>query len=108
MTLQVWDNDTFSADDFLGILILDLARLPRGSKTSKTCDLSIFQLNTQYLNLFKTRRTKGWWPFTTIEDNNEVFAGCVELELEILKKEDAEKSVAGSGRNEPQALPFPK
>lgn len=108
ITLQIWDNDTFSADDFLGILILDLTKLPRGAKASKTCDLSILHSNAPRLNLFRTRRTKGWWPFITVEDNREVFAGCIELEIEILKKEDAEKSVAGLGRNKPQALPPPK
>lgn len=70
--------------------------------------MSILQENAPRINLFRTRRTKGWWPFKTVEDNYEIFAGCVELELEILKKEDAERSAAGLGRNQPQALPPPK
>ncbi|RZC37045.1 otoferlin [Asbolus verrucosus] len=110
LTLQSWDNDTFSSHDFLGILTLELSRLPRGARVAKTCSLSILQSNAPVLNLFKIRRTRGWWPLKAVdaETESEIFAGALELEFELLKKEDAENSPAGKGRNEPQALPKPK
>ena len=35
LTLQVWDADSFSKDDFLGSIMLDLNKFPRGAKTAK-------------------------------------------------------------------------
>ena len=34
LTLQVWDADHFSKDDFLGAITLDLNRFPRGNGKS--------------------------------------------------------------------------
>lgn len=63
LTLQVWDNDTFSRNDFLGSVTLDLTHLPRGSKSSKKCSLNMLDIDSPKINLFKVKRTKGWWPF---------------------------------------------
>uniref|UniRef100_A0A673LN86 Otoferlin n=1 Tax=Sinocyclocheilus rhinocerous TaxID=307959 RepID=A0A673LN86_9TELE len=41
LTLQVWDADHFSADDFLGAIELDLNKFPRGAKTAKQCSLNM-------------------------------------------------------------------
>ncbi|KFV69722.1 Myoferlin, partial [Dryobates pubescens] len=37
LILQVWDNDKFSADDFLGVLELELTRLPRPAQSPRDC-----------------------------------------------------------------------
>ncbi|XP_049542639.1 myoferlin [Anopheles darlingi] len=37
LTVQIWDNDSFSADDFLGTLELNLARLPVPARTADRC-----------------------------------------------------------------------
>lgn len=96
LILQVWENDTFSKDDFLGkkdfrdcmrvgkaikmilnrcvyflilfekiigTLDLELSRMPRGSKGPEQCNLSMLEPKVPRINLFRTKRTKGWWPF---------------------------------------------
>ena len=37
--VQIWDNDIFQADDFLGVLELNLNRMPKPSKFAKTVSL---------------------------------------------------------------------
>ncbi|KAF7282748.1 hypothetical protein GWI33_002001 [Rhynchophorus ferrugineus] len=108
--LTIWDNDTFSQDDFLGSLNLELSKLPRGARSAQKCDLSVMKPSTKRLNLFKTRRTKGWWPFRSVDKRTkkEVLGGKLEAEFEILTKEEAQKAPAGLGRQGPQALPPPK
>lgn len=39
--LQVWDNDKFSADDFLGQVTLDLQNMPKPKKSASDCDLQM-------------------------------------------------------------------
>ena len=62
--MQVWDADHFSKDDFLGAITLDLNRFPRGAKTAKQCSLGMVKSDGSIpmVNLFKQKRTKGWWP----------------------------------------------
>ena len=62
--MQVWDADHFSKDDFLGAITLDLNRFPRGAKTAKQCNLGMVKpdVSIPMINLFKQKRTKGWWP----------------------------------------------
>lgn len=67
LELQVWDNDFFS-DDFLGSLNLELSSMPRGAKISTSCRLNMFEETTPKIDLFKVRRTRGWWPFRYILD----------------------------------------
>uniref|UniRef100_A0AAY4BDG2 Otoferlin n=1 Tax=Denticeps clupeoides TaxID=299321 RepID=A0AAY4BDG2_9TELE len=74
LTLQVWDADHFSADDFLGAIELDLNRFPRGAKTAKQCSIDMVQ-NEQELptiSIFKQKRVKGWWPFVACDENDEM------------------------------------
>ena len=37
--VQIWDNDIFHADDFLGVLELDLHCMPKASKFAKFASL---------------------------------------------------------------------
>uniref|UniRef100_A0A672UR72 Otoferlin n=1 Tax=Strigops habroptila TaxID=2489341 RepID=A0A672UR72_STRHB len=108
LTLQVWDADHFSADDFLGAIELDLNRFPRGAKTSKQCSLEMVtnEAELPMISIFKQKRVKGWWPFVARDENDEL-EGKVEAELHLLTAEEAEKSPAGLARNEPDPLEKP-
>ncbi|XP_040283026.1 otoferlin [Bufo bufo] len=110
LTLQVWDADHFSADDFLGAIELDLNRFPRGAKTAKQCsiDMAAPEVDLPMVSIFKQKRVKGWWPFVARNENDEMeLTGKVEAELHLMTAEEAEKSPAGLGRNEPDPLEKP-
>ncbi|KAM4529505.1 otoferlin isoform 7-T7 [Fundulus diaphanus] len=110
LTLQVWDADHFSADDFLGAIELDLNRFPRGAKTAKQCTLNMIRTEQELptISIFKQKRVKGWWPFVARDENDEMeLTGKVEAELHLVTAEEAEKSPVGLGRNEPDPLEKP-
>uniref|UniRef100_A0A4W6EXE1 Otoferlin n=1 Tax=Lates calcarifer TaxID=8187 RepID=A0A4W6EXE1_LATCA len=111
LNLQVWDADHFSADDFLGAIELDLNRFPRGAKTAKQCTIEMVtnEAEMPMVSIFKQKRVKGWWPFVARNEEDEFeLTGKVEAELHLLTGEEAEKSPAGEGRNEPDPLEKPK
>jgi len=90
LNLQIWDNDKFSPDDFLGkffrfffctyrlinsmrigALTLDLNRLYKPAKDSDVCTLEM--LNDQLKNdvsIFEIKRLKGWWPCVDLQSGN--------------------------------------
>ncbi|XP_074471830.1 otoferlin isoform X5 [Sebastes fasciatus] len=110
LTMQVWDADHFSADDFLGAIELDLNRFPRGAKTAKQCSLDMIRNEHELptISIFKQKRVKGWWPFVARDENDEMeLTGKVEAELHLVMAEEAEKSPVGLGRNEPDPLEKP-
>uniref|UniRef100_UPI0035900243 otoferlin-like isoform X2 n=1 Tax=Myxine glutinosa TaxID=7769 RepID=UPI0035900243 len=110
LTLQVWDADHFSSDDFLGSIELDLNRFARGAKSAKQCSLKIVKMDGSVpLNsIFKLKRIKGWWPLTFRDENDEEkLAGKVEAEMHLLTSDEAEKSPVGQARNEPEPLEKP-
>ena len=74
LTLQVWDADSFSKDDFLGSIMLDLNKFPRGAKTAKQCNLGMLKTDgtVPTMSLFKQKRTKGWWPMYAQDENDEL------------------------------------
>ena len=112
-------------DDFLGSITLDLNKFPRGAKTAKQCNLGMLKTDgtVPTMNLFKQKRTKGWWPMYAKDENDELILqvdcslsilttdsllqGKVEAELILMSSEEAEKSPAGLGREEPSALEKP-
>lgn len=107
LVLQLWDSDALSADDFLGDIALNLADMPRPSKTGIQCNIDTMT-NEKRDNIFTKKQIKGWWPFilNTEEAEPEV-TGKVEAELQLLTEMEAEEDPAGLGRKEPNALPFP-
>ena len=111
LVLQVWDADHFSADDFLGSITLDLNKMPKGTKTAKSCGIELAETdnkNVPTISLFKLRRFKGWWPFVNKNDQDEMeITGKVEAELHLMTAEEAEKAPAGLGRDEPDPLEKP-
>ncbi|CBY31901.1 unnamed protein product [Oikopleura dioica] len=114
LTLQVWDADHFSADDFLGEITLDLNAMPRGAKTAKSCTVETCTLengNLPTVSLFQLRRIKGWWPFLRTDEANPTgekeVTGKVEAEIHLMTFEESEKAPAGRGREEPDPLEKP-
>ncbi|XP_007937072.1 otoferlin [Orycteropus afer afer] len=110
LTLQIWDADHFSADDFLGAIELDLNRFPRGAKTAKQCtmEMATGEVDVPLISIFKQKRVKGWWPLLARNENDEFeLTGKVEAELHLLTAEEAEKNPVGLARNEPDPLEKP-
>ena len=50
---------------------MDLNRFPRAAKTVKQCTLDMLKTDgsVPMINLFKQKRTKGWWPLYIKTDN---------------------------------------
>ncbi|XP_027762435.1 fer-1-like protein 5 [Empidonax traillii] len=118
LILQVWDNDKFKADDLLGILELDLTKLPHPALTPRLCKAMPWEppsipwpwcrtpaLAPSPINLFRMRRVRGWWPCTVQEDGAQRISGKLELSLELLTAEEAEERPVGKGREEPNKYP---
>ncbi|XP_054260543.1 otoferlin-like [Macrosteles quadrilineatus] len=106
--LQVWDSDRISPDDFIGAMVLELCKMPRGATSVRSCKPKRFLSPSHTVDLFKVKRLKGWWPFfqmsSDIEPKN---AGFLEAEFHLLTKEEALFNPAGLGRAAPNALPAP-
>ncbi|XP_053686796.1 fer-1-like protein 6 [Sabethes cyaneus] len=109
LTVQVWDNDLFSRDDFLGTLNLNLAHLPQPATKPSKCILQTTMKSAggQDANLFRVDKLRGWYPIVGKVDNKIVQTGKIELELEVLTEEEAILRPAGRGRKSPQSLPAP-
>lgn len=61
LTLQVYDNDTFSKDDFLGTLDINLSRFFTPAKTAEKCVLK--KNESIHKNLFAMDESiRGWFP----------------------------------------------
>ena len=75
LVMQVWDNDLFSPDDFLGTLELNLSHMPSPAKSASKCSLNMLQSvgkESKMVNLFECRRLKGFWPFMSDETGTPV------------------------------------
>ncbi|XP_076460960.1 myoferlin-like isoform X2 [Babylonia areolata] len=110
LMVQIWDNDKFSADDFLGTLELNLNCIPLPAKKAGSCKLTqlpdvegLNQVKTG--SLFEMKRLRGFWPCYSDETGERVLTGKVEMELELITAEEAEAMPAGTGREEPNANP---
>uniref|UniRef100_A0A8C9J8V7 Dysferlin n=1 Tax=Panthera tigris altaica TaxID=74533 RepID=A0A8C9J8V7_PANTA len=105
---QIWDNDKFSFDDFLGSLQLDLNHMPKPAKTAEKCSLD--QLDGTFhpewfVSLFEQKTVKGWWPCVAEEGEKKILAGKLEMTLEIVAESEHEERPAGQGRDEPNMNP---
>ncbi|XP_055360624.1 dysferlin isoform X3 [Betta splendens] len=104
--IQIWDNDKFSFDDYLGHLVMDLNHMLRPSKSPEKCDLQLLdQSPGKLVSLFEQKTVKGWWPCTCEEDGKKIIAGKVEMSLEIVTEQESEERPAGLGRDEPNMNP---
>lgn len=112
LIIQIWDNDKFSLDDYLGFLELDLHHTIIPAKSSEKCNLDMIpDLNTmnplkaKTASLFEQKSMKGWWPCYADKDGCRVLAGKVEMTLEVLNEKEADERPAGKGRDEPNMNP---
>ncbi|OXB53184.1 hypothetical protein ASZ78_009279 [Callipepla squamata] len=113
LILQVWDNDKFSADDFLGVLELELTRLPRPAQRPQDCTLKPRPSpwpwgkaqGPLHFSLFRQKQARGWWPCMVHEGGTQRLTGKLELSLELLNEKEAKERPAGKGREEPNAYP---
>lgn len=75
LILQVWDNDLFNPDDFLGSVELDLAHMPEPAKKRGKCTLETVDTagdKKKTINIFECKRTSGFYPFSNLEDGKPV------------------------------------
>ncbi|XP_041442887.1 dysferlin isoform X3 [Xenopus laevis] len=107
LIIQIWDNDKFSFDDYLGSVQLDLNRMPRPAKTAEKCRLDLLDEDESANNcsLFEQKTVKGWWPCVGQEGDEKILAGKVEMTLEIINEQEHEERPAGIGRDEPNMNP---
>ncbi|XP_061566582.1 dysferlin isoform X5 [Cololabis saira] len=106
LTVQIWDNDKFSFDDYLGHLVLDLNHMLRPAKSPEKCNLQMLnQPVDKLVSLFEQKTVKGWWPCACSQNGEKIIAGKVEMSLEIVSEQEQEERPAGLGRDEPNMNP---
>ncbi|XP_072574725.1 dysferlin isoform X12 [Paramormyrops kingsleyae] len=106
LTIQIWDNDKFSFDDYLGCLELDLNHMLRPAKTAEKCGLDLLsQPPEKLVSLFEQKTVKGWWPCVCESGGERILAGKVEMSLEVASEQEQEERPAGLGREEPNMNP---
>ncbi|KAL5022080.1 hypothetical protein ScPMuIL_001235 [Solemya velum] len=110
MMIQIWDNDMFSPDDFLGTLSLNLTSMPQPKKRAGSCNLNmlpdaITSGQHKMVSLFEQKHMRGFWPCYSDKDGERKLTGKVEMELELISAVDAEQRPAGKGREEPNMNP---
>uniref|UniRef100_A0A3Q0SXZ4 Myoferlin n=1 Tax=Amphilophus citrinellus TaxID=61819 RepID=A0A3Q0SXZ4_AMPCI len=107
LIIQIWDNDKFSLDDYLGSIELDLLNLIPPAKTPEKCSLKMLQgmMGSQPSSLFSQKSVRGWWPCAVEQNGKPVLGGKVEMTLEIVDEKEMEERPAGKGREEPNMNP---
>uniref|UniRef100_A0A4W6E422 Myoferlin n=1 Tax=Lates calcarifer TaxID=8187 RepID=A0A4W6E422_LATCA len=113
LTIQIWDNDKFSLDDYLGSVELDLLTLIPPAKTPEKCSLKMLpgmggsasSKKPPPNSLFSQKSVRGWWPCAIEQDGKHVLGGKVEMTLEIVEEKEMEERPAGKGRDEPNMNP---
>ncbi|EMP42136.1 Myoferlin [Chelonia mydas] len=111
--IQIWDNDKFSLDDYLGFVELDLHNTVIPAKVPEKCSIDMipeYKANNplkapKTVSLFEQKSMKGWWPCYKEKDGSRVLAGKVEMTLEVLNEKEADERPAGKGRDEPNMNP---
>ncbi|XP_031416619.1 myoferlin isoform X1 [Clupea harengus] len=113
LIIQIWDNDKFSLDDYLGSVELNLHHLMTPKKMSHKCNIDMLskegviphQKWDATKSLFNQKAVRGWWPCVVEKDGKKELGGKVELSLEIVAEKEADERPAGKGRDEPNMHP---
>ncbi|KAK5854059.1 hypothetical protein PBY51_015161 [Eleginops maclovinus] len=113
LIVQIWDNDKFSMDDYLGSLELDLLNLISPAKSPEKCSLKMLpgmagsasSKKPLPNSLFSQKSVRGWWPCAIEQDGKHVLGGKVEMTLEIVEEMEMMERPAGKGRDEPNMNP---
>uniref|UniRef100_A0A8B9PML9 Dysferlin n=1 Tax=Apteryx owenii TaxID=8824 RepID=A0A8B9PML9_APTOW len=102
LILQIWDNDKFSFDDYLGSIQMDLNRMPKPAKTAEKCSLELVDetlSSGRFVSLFEQKTVKGWWPCVAEQNQKKILAGKLEMTLEIVAEQEHEERPAGMGQH---------
>ncbi|KAF6103374.1 fer-1 like family member 5 [Phyllostomus discolor] len=113
LVIQVWDNNVFSTDDFLGVLELDLSDMPFPAQHAKMCSIRMMDtdpkwphfLQHKHFSLFQKKTVTGWWPCQVLENGRWRLSGKVKMTLEILSEKEALIRPTGRGQSEPNQFP---
>ncbi|XP_076413608.1 fer-1-like protein 5 isoform X1 [Peromyscus maniculatus bairdii] len=112
LIIQIWDNDFFSPDDFLGVLELNLSDMPLPAVSSKQCSLKMMETDSKWpsmqpkrISLFKKSNVTGWWPCQVHDGDKWRLSGKVKMTLEMLSEREALIRPAGRGQSEPNQFP---
>ncbi|KAL2078230.1 hypothetical protein ACEWY4_025915 [Coilia grayii] len=113
LIIQIWDNDKFSLDDYLGSIELDLRHLITPTKMPHKCSIDMLskeghiphQKWDETKSLFNQKAVRGWWPCVVENGSQKELGGKVELSLEIVAEQEADERPAGKGRDEPNMHP---
>ncbi|KAL6490640.1 hypothetical protein MHYP_G00009850 [Metynnis hypsauchen] len=106
LIIQIWDNDKFSFDDYLGCLEMDLNHMLRPAKSPEKCGLELLtQPQDKLVSLFEQKTVKGWWPCVCDRQGEKILAGKVEMSMEIVSEQEQDERPAGLGRDEPNMNP---
>ncbi|XP_051008619.1 fer-1-like protein 5 [Acomys russatus] len=112
LIIQIWDNDFFAPDDFLGVLELDLSDMPLPAQSIKQCSLKMMEADSKWsymqqkhISLFKKTNVTGWWPCQVYQDDKWRLSGKVKMTLEMLPEKEALIRPAGRGQSEPNQFP---
>ncbi|XP_078695252.1 myoferlin-like [Branchiostoma floridae x Branchiostoma belcheri] len=107
LLIQLWENDKFSPDDYLGMLTLNLVNMVQPVAMAKDCKTAVEEgEGVKNVSLFHVRRLKGWWPCQRMkQDGSKEVTGKVQLELEVLPASLAKQRPVGRGREEPNTHP---
>ncbi|NXN16120.1 DYSF protein, partial [Indicator maculatus] len=108
LIFQIWDNDKFSFDDYLGSIQMDLNKMPKPAKTAEKCSLELVDealSASRFVSLFEQKTVKGWWPCVAEQNQKRILAGKLEMTLEIVAEQEHEERPAGMGRDEPNMNP---
>uniref|UniRef100_A0A670JIM0 Dysferlin n=1 Tax=Podarcis muralis TaxID=64176 RepID=A0A670JIM0_PODMU len=100
LVLQIWDNDKFSFDDYLGSIQLDLNHMLKPVKTAEKCTLDLLDSAERVVSLFEQKTVKGWWPCVAEENGEKTIGGKLEMTLEIISEQehDERPGWVGPGR----------
>ncbi|XP_029819587.1 dysferlin [Manacus vitellinus] len=108
LILQIWDNDKFSFDDYLGELGEVFGSIPPGAAgREKFLENGAWKSwgCPWFVSLFEQKTVKGWWPCGAEQDHKKILAGKLEMTLEIVAEQEHEERPAGMGRDEPNMNP---
>uniref|UniRef100_A0A2K6NF52 Fer-1 like family member 5 n=1 Tax=Rhinopithecus roxellana TaxID=61622 RepID=A0A2K6NF52_RHIRO len=113
LIIQVWDNDIFSPDDFLGVLELDLSDMPLPAQHAKQCSIRMMDadpkwphfLQYKHFSLFKKKTVTGWWPCQVLDGGKWRLDLAKSLFLSRSREEEALIKPAGRGQSEPNQYP---
>uniref|UniRef100_A0A8C3XEQ5 Myoferlin n=1 Tax=Cyanoderma ruficeps TaxID=181631 RepID=A0A8C3XEQ5_9PASS len=93
LIIQIWDNDKFSLDDYLGFVELDLHKTIIPAKVPETCNIDMIpeykadssQKAPRTASLFEQKSMKGWWPCYVEKDGSRILAVRFLLLLKVLQ-----------------------